>query len=231
MRLIEDEGIVIGKIDYGDSDRIINVFFKEYGLISFFLKGIKKSVKRDKEAVELFSQTKFIFMEKNMKYIVKDFDTIDYFYNLKINMDRLNIGFYILQTLDKILVEGEKREKFYELLKNSLEYLDKKFEPKESYLLILYFLYRIIVGEGIKFSISGENYFDIENSRITNEKSGRKLSKEEYKIIGTSIKNIKNLKSENNELRDILSVIKLYESYLNYHLDINLNLKNCFLEA
>ncbi|MGL4307361.1 MAG: DNA repair protein RecO, partial [Cetobacterium sp.] len=86
MEIISDEGIVLRKKDYGDSDRLITIFSKNNGKISFYLKGIRKSKKRDKEAVELFSLSTFYFSKKQEKYILNDFEILDYNLNLKLNM-------------------------------------------------------------------------------------------------------------------------------------------------
>lgn len=232
MEIIIDEGIVLRKKDYGDSDRLITIFSKNNGKISFYLKGIRKSKKRDKEAVELFSLSTFYFSKKQEKYILNDFEILDYNLNLKLNMESLEIGYYLLSLIDKILLENQKQEKLYILLKESLNFLDKKFSLKESYLLILYFLYRIIVNEGIKFSIYGEKYFNIKDSVICNDKNnGVEITEKEYFLIKESIENIRELKNKNMELKDILGVIRLYENYISYHLEVNLNFKNYFLEA
>ncbi|MGL6154625.1 MAG: hypothetical protein ACRC0W_05755, partial [Cetobacterium sp.] len=57
------------------------------------------------------------------------------------------------------------------------------------------------------------------------------ITEKEYFLIKESIENIRELKNKNMELKDILGVIRLYENYISYHLEVNLNFKNYFLEA
>lgn len=64
INFITDEGIVINKTDFGEADRYVTVFTKNFGKIIFFIKGIRKSKKREVSAVDTLTYSSFTFIKK-----------------------------------------------------------------------------------------------------------------------------------------------------------------------
>lgn len=235
MNLIKSNGIVIRKSDIGEADRFITVFTEEFGKVNFIIKGIRKSKKRDQTSSEILTLSNFIYHRKGEYYTLDNIDTLEYFYDLKIDIEKLQIGLYMVSVLDKILVEGQRKKDLYQLLYKSLDFLNnKEYDERKNKLLILHFLYKIIKDEGIKFIISGSKFLNVENSNITEEYADNslKLSEGEFKIIRAQYEGkIKEIIDGTVSLKDIENVIFYYEKYLNYHLEIKLEFKKYFLEA
>ena len=68
MIFLRGKGIVISKKDIEEADRYITIFMEDYGKVSTVIKGIRKSKKRDKTAVDILSLTDFQFYKKNDSY-------------------------------------------------------------------------------------------------------------------------------------------------------------------
>ena len=155
MIFLRGKGIVISKKDIEEADRYITIFMEDYGKVSTVIKGIRKSKKRDKTAVDILSLTDFQFYKKNDSLIISNFSTIKDYIGIKSDIDKINIAFYIFSILNQILVENGRNRKIYEVLEKALNYLDVSNDERKNYLLILYFLYIIIKEEGI--SIENNN--------------------------------------------------------------------------
>ena len=95
MIFLRGKGIIIAKKDIEEADRYITIFMEDYGKASTVIKGIRKSKKRDKTAVDILSLTEFQFYKKNDSLIISNFSTIKDYIGIKSNIDKINMVFYI----------------------------------------------------------------------------------------------------------------------------------------
>ena len=79
MIFLRGKGIIISKKDVEESDRYIDIFMEDYGKVSTLIKGIRKSKKRDKTAVDILSLTDFQFYKKNDSLIISNFSIVKYY--------------------------------------------------------------------------------------------------------------------------------------------------------
>lgn len=224
MIFLRGKGIVISKKDIEEADRYITIFMEDYGKVSTVIKGIRKSKKRDKTAVDILSLTDFQFYKKNDSLIISNFSTIKDYIGIKSDIDKINIVFYIFSILNQILVENGRNRKIYEVLEKTLNYLDLSNDKRKNYLLILYFLYIIIKEEGI--SIENDN--DMEELQVEVQ-TQRKVEIDDNvkKILQYLFKD--NLKvvinDEKYKIDYIKKAILVLENYINFNLDTNINAK------
>lgn len=234
MDLIKVEGIVINKRDINDSDRIVIIFTKTFGKISVLLKGIRKSKKRDKIGSDILSYTRMVVYKKENSYIGNSIECINSYENIRQDMNKISVALYIFHVLNQIFIEGQRNTVIFNLTKNSINYIEKEKNVMNYTILLVYYLYKIIIDEGLKFKLEEGRNFSINSSVISNEvlSDSIKLSDSEYEIIKTLYLNkVRELLRKEIELKDLYSVLKIYEKYLNYHLEMNLELKNYILEA
>ena len=224
MIFLRGKGIVKSKKDIEEADRYITIFMEDYGKVSTVIKGIRKSKKRDKTAVDILSLTDFQFYKKNDSLIISNFSTIKDYIGIKSDIDKINIVFYIFSILNQILVENGRNRKIYEVLEKTLNYLDLSNDERKNYLLILYFLYIIIKEEGISI----ENNNDMEELQVEVQ-TQRKVEIDDNvkKILEYLFKD--NLKvvinDEKYKIDYIKKAILVLENYINFNLDININAK------
>ncbi len=229
MKLLKTDGIVIKKTDHSEADRSLTLFTKNFGKININVSGIRKSKKRHLNGTDFFGVSNFIFYKKDEYYILSSFELVDTFFNLRQDLEKLNISFYFLEVLNSILVENETRTKLYKLLLSSLKFLDKNREPIRNYILLSYFLIFLIVEEGIIFDIKMGEYFDIENSKFSDNKTPYKLNELEKTVINYLFdKKIDDIIKLDPSIDHIKKVILLLETYINYHLNLKINFKEFF---
>ena len=141
IEYIEEEGIVINKYDYGESDRYLTFFSKNYGKLVFFVKGIRKSKKRQINSADILNFSQIIFYKRNETYKLSSIQGIDSYLEIKEDLTRLESALYILSVLNAILVENNKKEKLFNLTRKTLDFLKTNDDKRKNYILILYYLY------------------------------------------------------------------------------------------
>lgn len=220
MSFLKGYGLVIAKREVEEADRYITVFMEDFGKISALIKGIKKSKKRDKTAVDLIALTNFTFYKKGDAIIISDFNGVEDYNGIKSDYNKINIAFYFLYLINQILVENGKNRKLYNLLLKSLESLNKISDERKNLLLIAYFLYEILKDEGIVPEIEDIAVF-------LEDKSQYKITSNEQKMLRELQKNNvkKILEDENYKIKDIKKVIVILEEYINFSLELKLDAK------
>ena len=232
--LIKIEGVIINKKDINDFDRIITMFTGSFGKIDILLKGIRKSKKRDKIGADILSFSRMIVYKKENSYVGTTVESIKSYNEIRQDMKKIGIVLYIFHVLNNILTENERKSVLYDLTLKSLDYIEKEKNSMNYTILLIYYLHRIIIEEGLKYVIKDGNNFSIKSSVISKELLGDsiKLNKEEYKIIEMIYFNkVRELLKENIGVQSLYSILGIYEKYLNYHMEIYLDLKNYILEA
>ena len=214
MIFLKGKGIIIAKKDIEEADRYITIFMEDYGKVSTVIKGIRKSKKRDKTAVDILSLTDFQFYKKNENLVISSFSTVKDYMGIKSDINKINIAFYIFSVLNQILVENGRNRKIYEVLEKTLDYLNTSNNERKNYLLILFFLNTIIKEEGI----SVENSSDIEELQA---ETGNETKKILQYLFEDNLKVVIN--DEKYKVDYIKKAILVLENYINFNLDTNMN--------
>ena len=214
MIFLKGKGIIIAKKDIEEADRYITIFMEDYGKVSTVIKGIRKSKKRDKTAVDILSLTDFQFYKKNENLVISSFSTVKGYIGIKSDIDKINIAFYIFSVLNQILVENGRNRKIYEVLEKTLDYLNTSNDERKNYLLILFFLNTVIKEEGISI----ENDTDIEEIQTGIGNDTKKilqyLFEDNLKVV---------INDEKYKIDYVRKAILVLENYINFHLDTNIN--------
>lgn len=219
MIFLRGNGIIISKRDIEEADRYIDIFFEDYGKVSALIKGIRKSKKRDKTAVDLINLTNFSFYRKNESIIISDFSSVNSYMGIKKDIAKVNIALYIFSILNQTLVENGKNRKIYNLLEKTLSYLDKSDIEKNNLVLVLYFLYEVIKNEGIIPDGEGVEYLFL-TEKLDNIFKTKKILENVSKgkvreVIG----------EEKISISDTIQAIYVLERYINMNLDTYINAK------
>ncbi|MGL4787389.1 MAG: DNA repair protein RecO [Cetobacterium sp.] len=224
MKFIKTKGLIIKKVDFGEGDRIITVFSENFGKIDLLVKGIRKSKKRDQSSVDLLTLSNFTFYKKGDNFILNTIDSIDFFYDLKKDIEKLEIVSYVLSIINELILPGERKKEFFQRIEKALYFIIKN-ENYNNFIMVLKMMNWIIKNEGYRIDISGEKYFNISESVITDSGDDKviPLKKDLFEVLANVEKKTSNEKKV--ELNNLIDAISLYEKYINYHLDIKLNLK------
>ncbi|MGL4358645.1 MAG: DNA repair protein RecO [Cetobacterium sp.] len=225
MKFIKTKGLIIKKVDFGEGDRIITVFSENFGKIDLLVKGIRKSKKRDQSSVDLLTLSNFTFYKKGDNFILNTIDSIDFFYDLKTDIEKLEIVSYILSIVNELILPGERKKEFFERLEKTLYFIVKN-SSYTNFLLVLKMLNWMIKNEGYRIDIAGQKYFNISESVINDFGNDKviPLKKELFEVL-SNIEKAESISEEKTDINTVIDAIVLYEKYINYHLDTKLSLK------
>ena len=99
-------GIVLTGVNYGESDKIINIFTPEKGVISAKMKSVKKAGAKLKFAYEPFCFAEFVFSLGKVGRTVIGASLIDSFYPLRLDIKKLYSASAILTFAKKFCKEN-----------------------------------------------------------------------------------------------------------------------------
>jgi len=224
MKFIKTKGLIIKKLDFGEGDRIITIFSENFGKMDLLVKGIRKSKKRDQSSVDLLTLSDFTFYKKGDSFILNTIDSIDFFYDLKKDIEKIEIVSYILSIINEIVLPGERKKEFFQRIEKALYFIIKN-DNYNNFIMVLKMMNWIIKNEGYIINISGEKYFSISESVITDFGNDKvvPLKRDLFEVLANVEKKVSDEKRV--ELSTLIDAIILYEKYINYHLDTKLNLK------
>lgn len=224
MKFIRTKGLIIKKVDFGEGDRIITVFSENFGKIDLLVKGIRKSKKRDQSSVDLLTLSNFTFYKKGDNFILNTIDSIDFFYDLKKDIEKLEIVSYILSIINEIVLPGERKKEFFQRIEKAL-YFIMRSDYYNNLIMVLKMMNWIIKNEGYRINISGEKYFNISESVITDSGDDKviPLKRDLFEVLANVEKKVSGEKKV--EVDTLIDAIILYEKYINSHLDTKLSLK------
>ena len=110
------------------------------------------------------------------------------FLEISKDIEKLEVGFYFLDTINKIYEYNDVDEEFYDRIVNIFDYLDRKeiTNSAEKYIMVTHFLRRIMIEQGIYEESDIMTYFSkdlleiyklIESKSKIKERVGNELSK------------------------------------------------------
>lgn len=129
MKTLVTEGIILGRTDYGEADRILTLLTPDQGKLRLLAKGVRRVKSKLAGGIELFSISSVTFVRgrgeigtlvstrlaKHYAHIVKD-------------LDRTMLGYELIKQLNKI-TEDEPGTEYFELLTQAFEALDDSDVP------------------------------------------------------------------------------------------------------
>jgi DNA repair protein RecO (recombination protein O) len=118
------EAIVLGAMDYRESDRIVTLFTIEHGKIEGIARGAKKSVRRFGGALEPFARLRIEVVLKEGLSSVLQTDIVSVFPKVRNDLEKIGLAGYACELTDLMLPEGMASPRLFRLLASYLEHLD-----------------------------------------------------------------------------------------------------------
>ncbi|MBR2498371.1 MAG: DNA repair protein RecO [Clostridia bacterium] len=125
-------GIVLGGVNFGENDRILNIFTLEQGVVSAKIKGVKKAGAKLKFASEPFCFAEFIFMKKGTMRTVKNASLLDSFYPVRENIVKYFCAGTVVEFLKRFYKEEMISEQTFFLSVDALKQIAYSEQPKSA---------------------------------------------------------------------------------------------------
>ena len=182
MNQIVTEGIILGRTDYGEADRILTLLTPEQGKLRLLAKGVRRVKSKLAGGIELFSISTITFVRGRGEIGTLISTRLSKHYGqIVADLDRTMLGYDLIKQLNKI-TEDHPGPEYFDLLKQVFEALD---DPAISLALIrFWFAARLLqLGghtpnlqtdvEGVKLEAGQKYDFDAESMCFKERSSGR----------------------------------------------------------
>jgi len=118
MPLFKTNAIVIRSHHYGESDKIVTFFTKDFGKIKGIAKGARRSKKRFQNALDLFSHLRLIFFDREGMGLVRaeNCDILHTFPKIREDLKKIFYGNYYLELVNEMAGERETNGEAFDLL-------------------------------------------------------------------------------------------------------------------
>jgi DNA repair protein RecO (recombination protein O) len=122
MPLHKDEGIVLFKRAYGESDKIVRLFTHNSGKVAAIAKGANKSQKRFMNTLEPFNHISLEYFEKYGKGLVRieNAHTIETNEGIERSLKKACMAGFFTEFVDKLTRDREKHTELFYMLKEVL---------------------------------------------------------------------------------------------------------------
>jgi len=124
--MIKTEAIILKSDNFGEVDRVLTIYAKEFGKICVVAKGAKKLESKLRYHLEPLSYSYLILIGGKSLRIVKDAVLIDQFLSIRNNLKKIKTAQNITELLDELIVGEEQDENIWNLLIKSLKIINTK---------------------------------------------------------------------------------------------------------
>lgn len=119
-RVSKVQGVVLKRVNFGESDRVVTVFTKERGKISVVAKGVRRIRSRRAPYLEPLNEV-ILILHKGKNFEIVSEAKGKQQPKLREDLKSLSFGFYAAELIDKLLPEQEPHEDVYILLQELLD--------------------------------------------------------------------------------------------------------------
>ena len=216
--------IVLSKIRYKDNDIIVKLFTKEYGAISFIVKGSQNS-KKNKIKYVYFQELTILEIQFNynlkrdLQYI-KDIEIKHNYTSSHTDLVKVSVIMFLSEVLSNVITHQKRDIQLYNYIEESLIWYDINKSNTYFHMIFLIELTRYL---GFYPDILSNNfkYFNLEGGSYEKSKTS------EYSITGDSLNlfnQILGIKFDSNPLpalnsKDKMEIINIILTYYKLHIN------------
>ncbi|WP_028828411.1 DNA repair protein RecO [Proteocatella sphenisci] len=118
--IIQTEAIVIRSTKYSDSDCILTLFTRKMGKLGVYSKNARLLKSPLMSGSQIFAYSNVTINTRDGKYRLSNADLISNFYKLSSKMEKTYLGYYMIELVEKLSMEGQSNIRLFQLLADSL---------------------------------------------------------------------------------------------------------------
>ncbi|HKB88264.1 MAG TPA: DNA repair protein RecO [Patescibacteria group bacterium] len=170
-------GIVLGRKNYGEADRILSIYSSDRGRISLIAKGIRRPKSKKRGHLEVFSLVKFQANSGHGLDMLTEADISDDFKEIRNSLPKITLAYYLMEVVGKITHENEQNHELFNLILSSLNKLKTENKLKELRLNFVTNLLRIMGywPHGQTLPNPDEVLEEVIERKIYSERVGRRI--------------------------------------------------------
>ncbi len=140
--ILKTEAIVLNKLDYSETSKIVTLFTENYGKISAIVKGAKRPKSKIGLIIDPLNYLQVVIYAKSSRdmQILSDASTISYFPHIKESYEKLKYAFAIIELLKYLTPEHEENKLLFKGVSRILSLIDESSED-DKILFLRFFLF------------------------------------------------------------------------------------------
>ena len=129
MEITKVKGIVISENNYSETSKLLNIFTKEYGIISVMAKGAKrlKSPLRSVTSKLTYANFQINYKEDKISNLIVA-DVIDPFNEIKKDLLKISYASFLLELTSQVMKQTNEKE-IFDILESALSKIEEGFDP------------------------------------------------------------------------------------------------------
>lgn len=116
-------GIIIGKRNFGESDKIITVYTKEEGKLKLLAHGTRKLSSKRIGTLDLINLIKFVYFPSDGLGTIGQVDAVESFGGVKNRLERAVRAYYLCEVVDLLTVVEQENSEVFDTLLLALKFL------------------------------------------------------------------------------------------------------------
>jgi DNA repair protein RecO (recombination protein O) len=124
MPIYQTTGIIIGRTNFGEADRIIRLLTPDHGKVSAVARGVRKIKSRAAGHLELFGEASLMLATGRNLDVITSARLLWYPHALVAAYDRIGLAYAITTAVDRLTEPGQAQAPLYELLAEALRAVD-----------------------------------------------------------------------------------------------------------
>jgi DNA repair protein RecO (recombination protein O) len=236
-RTYRSEAIVLRRSNFGEADRLLTLYTRDYGKIRAIAKGARKPQTRKTGHVELFMRTNFLFAKGKNIDIITQAELVEAYPKLRQDLVRTTYAAYAAELIDSLTADADRDLNKYNLLADALEWMDKS---DDLLLVARYYELRLLSYAGLQPQlfrcvhcgvpiVEQDQFFSYELGGALNP-ACRTADRNAKPISAVAVKVLRYLQTRSWDSVRVLQLKRplhaelerLMHAYLRYHLEKNL---------
>lgn len=169
---IKTEAIVLHSVNYRDFDRMVTLFSREHGRVSFMARGAHRAGHQYMAPTTMFCLGEYVLNERGGQYSLKSCSVEKNHYGLRESPVHLSCGALAAQLCLEVIQQGEPNEELFLLLLQLLVYLENKVEDEKALMTAFLMRFMDAIGQNMVLNSCAHCHGRLRDARIDFEKGG-----------------------------------------------------------
>jgi DNA repair protein RecO (recombination protein O) len=123
QRTYGTEGIIIGRRNFGEADRVLTIFTKHHGKIRVTARGIRRTTSRKRGSLELFSYVRVFIARGKALDVLAEVEMKESFGEWRKDLTRVGVAYHLAEVVDRLTAENQENEEIFDLLVDAYQNL------------------------------------------------------------------------------------------------------------
>ena len=124
-RVYMTHAIVLKRSNFGEADRVVTIFSKEYGRMRVIAKGVRRVHSRRAPYLEIFSHVTLTLHRGKTWDLISEATPIHAFSVLRGSLPKISEGYYLCELVDALTPEHQEHRDIYSLLLKAMMTLNE----------------------------------------------------------------------------------------------------------